>query len=269
MLYIVLLLIISLIILVFIAHNNTFKLQITHTQIDLKQANQSLNINILHLSDLHMEHISIAAEDLYQKLVNKKIDLIALTGDYLERVKNIDKFIKYLTFLNKLKPQYGIYLVFGNHDYLLKNKLPLLQKRIEELGIKVLKNENETIKINGQKVHIIGIDNFSTKHHDIHKSFANIIDGIKIVLTHDPNIVLDMREYSFDYLLSGHFHGGQIHWPKPYHLIKMGKLARMKVIKGLHYINGMPIYINEGLGQTGVNIRLRSRPEVTIHKLSV
>ncbi|SIA96504.1 phosphodiesterase YaeI [Mycobacteroides abscessus subsp. abscessus] len=77
-----------------------------------------------------------------------------------------------------------------------------------------------------------------------------------------------MKDYKYDYLLSGHFHGGQIHWPKPYHLAKMGKLVRMNMVKGLHYHNGMPFYISEGLGQTGVNIRIGSRPEITFHEIA-
>lgn len=34
-------------------------------------------------------------------------------------------------------------------------------------------------------------------------------------------------------------------------------------------LDGKPFYINEGLGQTGVNIRIGSRPEITLHELSL
>jgi uncharacterized protein len=89
------------------------------------------------------------------------------------------------------------------------------------------------------------------------------------VLTHDPNIVLHMEDYPFDYLLAGHFHGGQIRYPKAYHLVKMGKLPRLNMIKGLHSHNNSPFYISEGLGQTGVNIRVGSRPEITFHDIAI
>lgn len=90
-----------------------------------------------------------------------------------------------------------------------------------------------------------------------------------IVLTHDPNVVLEMHDYSFDYLMAGHFHGGQICYPKAYHLVKMGKLARKNIIKGLHTHNKKPFYISEGLGQTGINIRVGSRPEITFHNIAI
>jgi uncharacterized protein len=49
----------------------------------------------------------------------------------------------------------------------------------------------------------------------------------------------------------------------------MGKLARMNIVKGLHLQDDKPFYISEGLGQTGVNIRIGSRPEITLHEFSL
>ena len=153
-------------------------------------------INVLHLSDLHLENLSITPEELYNKVKDEKIDLIAVTGDFLDRKRSISKLVPYLAIFNKISPT-------------------------------------------------------------------------NLVLTHDPNLVLHMKDYHFGYLLSGHFHGGQICYPKPYRLVKMGKLVRMKMIKGFHTHDGKPFYINEGLGQTGVNIRVRSTPEITIHTLTL
>ena len=113
------------------------------------------------------------------------------------------------------------------------------------------------ISVQGTQVNIIGIDDFSTKRSNMEASYKEIKPGTNLVLTHDPNIVLHMKKYHFDYLLAGHFHGGQICYPKAYHLVKMGKLARMNIIKGFHMQDGKPFYISEGLGQTGVNIRDR------------
>lgn len=78
-----------------------------------------------------------------------------------------------------------------------------------------------------------------------------------------------MKDVPYDYLLSGHLHGGQIHWPKPYHLVKTRKIVRFNMIKGLHEFEGKSFNISEGLGQTGVNIRFGSRPEITLHHLAL
>ncbi|MCF6095174.1 metallophosphoesterase [Microaerobacter geothermalis] len=269
MLWIILM--ITLAILIYFAHKNTYHMQVNNISLTVqpKDGMMDKDLHILHLSDLHMENISISPEHLYEQVKNKPIDLIALTGDYLDRAKNIDKFLTYVDVLKKLNPSYGIYVVFGNHDYILrKHHFSRLKDSLIEKGCHVLQNESRSIQINGQSIEIIGIDNFSNGKSDLNKSFEGVGDGIRIVLTHDPNVVLHMDDYHFDYLLSGHFHGGQIYWPKPYHLIKMGKLARRNIIKGLHFHKKRAFYISEGLGQTGFNIRVKSRPEITFHKLT-
>ncbi|MBG9791599.1 metallophosphoesterase [Paenibacillus dendritiformis] len=257
--------------LIYKAHLNTRQVNMNKISLESKEPNRSGQaIHVLHLSDLHLENISISPHQLFDKLADEQIDLIALTGDFLDRTRSIPKLVPYLKVLNRLQPKYGMYAVFGNHDYVLKGKdFASLQQTLERNGCKTLRNENVMIDINGTRLNIIGIDDSSTERSDLAASFQGIEHGYRLVLTHDPNIVLNMRRYRFDYLLSGHFHGGQIHWPKPYHLAAMGKLVGMNMIKGLHVYDGKPFYISEGLGQTGVNIRVGSRPEITIHRLPV
>ncbi|WP_242142892.1 MULTISPECIES: metallophosphoesterase [unclassified Bacillus cereus group] len=253
------------------AHKNTADVVMNRVQINQKYIHeQDLKLNILHLSDMHLENISISPSQLYNKLKDESIDLIALTGDFLDRKRTIPKLAPYLEVLNQLHAKYGIYAVFGNHDYVLRETdLQTLKETLEQYNCKVLQNENHIIYAQGKLINIIGIDDFSTKRSDLTASYKGIKQGVNLVLTHDPNVVLHMKEYHFDYLLAGHFHGGQICYPKAYHLVKMGKLARMNMIKGLHTQDGKPFYINEGLGQTGVNIRVGSRPEITLHQLSI
>ncbi|WP_163970527.1 metallophosphoesterase [Oceanobacillus halotolerans] len=227
-------------------------------------------LSILHLSDLHLENISITPEQLEKKLTNKKIDIIALTGDFLDRKRTIPKLIPYLEVLQRINAVHGIYAVLGNHDYVLKEpNLTTLKEVLTQHDCHVLQNANKSIHIDGQVINIVGIDDYSTNRSNIAKSYENIKEGMNIVLTHDPNVVLEMEDFRFDYLMAGHFHGGQICYPKAYHLAKMGTLARNNIIKGLHMHNNAPYYISEGLGQTGVNIRVGSRPEITFHNLPI
>ncbi|WP_028390120.1 metallophosphoesterase [Bacillus cihuensis] len=253
------------------AYKNTKDIVMNKVKIHKESANgQHPTLNILQLSDLHLENISISPFELYEKLKDEPIDLIALTGDFLDRKRTIPKLVPYLNILNKLNAKYGIYAVLGNHDYLLRTQnLQVLIDTLTENNCKVLQNESDMIFVQGKPVNIIGIDDFSTKRSKLEASYKGIETGTNLVLTHDPNIVLHMKNYHFDYLLAGHFHGGQICYPKAYHLVKMGKLVRMNMIKGFHTHDGKPFYINEGLGQTGVNIRVGSRPEITLHELSL
>lgn len=262
--------------LLFRAHRNTYDVHTRHVAVAIQPSprvpapGDFPPLSILHLSDLHMENLSVDAQQIVNDFSDHSLDLIAITGDLLDRHANIPKAVAYVETLMQLNPRHGTYIVFGNHDYTLPaHKLAQLQNELEGLGCRVLINQHVTVSHHGQPLHIIGVDDFATRHSDLAKSFRGVPDkGARLVLTHDPNLVLHMREYPYDYLLSGHFHGGQIHWPRPYHLVKMGKLPKLKMVKGLHRVDGRPFYISEGLGQTGLNIRLRSRPEITVHTLS-
>jgi len=258
------------------AYRNTFDVHTNYVSIPLQHSRRLPDsadwepLSILHLSDLHMENLSVQASKIVADFANRSLDLIAITGDLLDRYKNIPKAIRYVETVMSIQPALGTYVVFGNHDYVLSPpKLAMLKSELERIGCRVLINRHETISHQGQRLHIIGVDNFSTGHSRIAKSFQNVPDtGARLVLTHDPNVVLHMQDFPYDYLLSGHFHGGQIHWPRPFHLAKMGKLPKLNMVKGLHRVDGRPFYISEGLGQTGLNIRLRSRPEITVHTLA-
>ncbi|MGO4888268.1 metallophosphoesterase [Anaerobacillus sp. MEB173] len=253
------------------AYKNTKKFSLNTIEINEQKLETKQLLHVLQISDMHLEKLSVTPNELYESLKDKHIDLIALTGDFLDKKRSIPKLIPYLKVFQKLNPQYGTYAVFGNHDYVLKgDDFAQLKQTLEEFGCHTLQNESVTIKVKGKTIQLIGIDNFSTNHSDLPASFQKTTrNDYSLVLTHDPNIVLHMDNYHFDYLLSGHFHGGQIFWPKPYHLVIMGELAKQNIIKGLHYHNGKPFYISEGLGQTALNIRLGSRPEITIHQLSL
>ncbi|GAB3054276.1 metallophosphoesterase [Virgibacillus ainsalahensis] len=250
-------------------YQNTHAVEINHIKLNEDSHPEAeTDLQILHLSDMHIENISITPEQLFKKLEGKPIDIIALTGDFLDRKRSIPKLVPYLQVLNQLNPAYGSYAVFGNHDYVLRDGyFKQLKDLLNDYGIKTLQNENDRIDIDGKALNIIGIDDYGTGHSNLPESYENLKKGYNLVLTHDPNVILTMQGHPFDYLLSGHFHGGQIHWPKPYHLVKMGKLVKMKMVKGFHQYNGNSFYISEGLGQTGVNIRVGSRPEITFHQL--
>ncbi len=246
---------------------------INHIGIENDSSNPKTPLHILHISDMHLENISISPKQIYEKLKHEQIDLIALTGDFLDRKRTIPKIVPYIRVLRELQPRYGMYAVFGNHDYVLnKPHFNKLEKLLNMYGVKTMRNAHKTIEIEGNTVNIIGIDDYGTNRANVEKSYEQVKKGFNLVLTHDPNVVLEMHNYRFDYLLAGHFHGGQICWPKPYHLTKlgrMGKLPQMNILKGLHYFKEQPFYISEGLGQTGVNFRMGSQPEITLHHVQV
>ncbi|GAX91312.1 metallophosphoesterase [Effusibacillus lacus] len=249
---------------------NTFRPVLREVEMTIPHKKGLGEIKILQLSDLHMERLSISPQRLYDLVAPVNPDLIVLTGDYLDRYHNIGKALEYMKTVKSLNPKYGVYLVFGNHDHYLGDRIDEFQQAIESTGCRVLRNESTTFDVEGTRMTIIGVDDHCLGKSDIEQSFANIPeDGIHLVLAHDPNTVLDMRDHhKADYILSGHFHGGQFNLiPFLHRWFGFGGLSKRDILKGLHVVGGRTLYISEGMGQSGLNVRLGSRPEITVHTL--
>lgn len=249
---------------------NTFRpeLKIVDLAIDGERNNPMGELNILHLTDIHIENLSVSSDKVKKMIKDETFDLIALTGDYVDRLSSIHSFLDFLKGIMEIPTRFGVYAVWGNHDWLLKKDgLNILKEKMEALGVVVLENEAKTIFKDNTPIHLIGIDDHYSGHSDVHRAFRHVPGvGLRLILTHDP-LVVNQMNYTFDYLISGHFHSGQIHYPIPFHSLKMGLKPFKKYLSGLQYHPNGTYYISGGLGQTGLTFRLGCRPEITIHRL--
>lgn len=250
------------------AYWNTHRPQLKHVHIQTTSQNE-LNrpLKVLHLTDIHVELLSVKPEKVHEMVRGQTFDFIALTGDYLDRVTSMTRFLHFLKEIVAIPNRYGVFAVWGNHDWVIAEQLPLLQRKMENLGVNVLNNESVTIQHGAEPVHIIGVDDHFSGHSCLSKAFADVSEtGFRFVLTHAPCLLKNMHE-TFDYLICGHLHKGQVYYPLPIHLMRWGIKPFPKYFHGIQeHLNGK-IYISAGLGQTGANLRLGSRPEVTIHSV--
>lgn len=219
-----------------------------------------LNIKVLQISDMHIERLRIRPEQLRKVIQQEQPDYLFLTGDYTKLEAYLPLLKRYLYQIQA--SGIPIYAVLGNHDYQQHNVGKLI-KLLQQSGIHLLRNES--VRLPGFE--LIGIDDYDSGKSHIGKSFHGTdTSQPRIVITHDPNIVLEIQE-RFDYLMAGHLHGKQMNLPFFYRIRPMGKLPAMGVYKGLHRGPYGTYYISKGIGQTGLNIRFLVRSEVTIHEL--
>lgn len=243
--------------------------QLKVEKIDLSKGGNP--IKIAQLSDIHIDLMFTSYKKIKNALIAANPDIIIITGDYIEKPIQISKFI---SFLDTLPPK-PVYACFGNHDYkaFLKNKagIEFFAKQIEAKGITMLRNANTTLSINGRKINLVGIEDMRYKTHDVKKAFAGLKseNGTTIAFSHNPDILFSMGKNKADLLLTGHFHGGQI-W-MPFHLefklLRHEKLSKMKIYRGLNYVNSQRIYISRGLGNVVFPFRFFSKPEITIFNI--
>lgn len=219
-----------------------------------------LNLKVLQISDMHVERLRIRPKQLEQIIKQERPDYLFLTGDYTKLEASLPRLKRYLNVFQA--SGIPVYAVLGNHDY-QQRKVSKLIKLLQQSGIHLLRNES--VRLPGFE--LIGIDDYDSGKSHIGKAFQAANTGRqRIVITHDPNIVLEIKE-PFDYLMAGHLHGKQLNLPFFYRIRPMGKLPAMGIYKGLHQGPYGAYYISKGIGQTGVNARLFVRSEVTVHEL--
>ncbi len=229
-------------------------------------------LKIMHLTDLHVYLTRVSAGRIRKTILAENPDILLISGDYIDNPIHIPYFLKYLDTFSK---GYRTVLCLGNHDLRsLGRKEPDIGRFISDIEaqhVEVLRNSSIVIEKQGKKYNIIGIDDLREGQPDIKKALSGCLPGIpKISITHNPDLALHIPGNSVDYMFCGHFHGGQIWMPfnLEFFLLRKDQLCRMGIKRGCHKVNGIKMYINRGLGNVVVPLRLFSRPEILICKIS-
>jgi|LSQX01.1.fsa_nt_gb predicted MPP superfamily phosphohydrolase len=227
------------------------------------------HLKVVHLSDIHISKMFVKTEKIKKVLTSENPDIVVLTGDYIEAPKDEEKFLK---FLEGIKGSYEMFMCFGNHEYKAfrrnKTRLQEFADILESKGIKVLHNKSASFFKNQKKYNIIGLEDIRSVRSDTMKVLDSLdMDAVaNIAISHNPDIVFEIPYGKVDYLLCGHFHGGQIWMPfkLEFKLLRNDKLCKMGIIKGLHKVNNTILYINRGLGNVLFPLRFLSPPEIAI-----
>jgi len=217
---------------------------------------------LLHLTDLHVEMNSAALQRVVELLADVSYDVAVLTGDF--RAQTYGPYEAVLDGLRWFRPHLKgpVYGVLGNHDTV--RMVPAM----ERMGIRMLLNEVEVIRRGDQRIHLVGVDDAHYYRVDnIEKAAGDVPhDEFSILLTHTPEIYRQAAHADFNFLLSGHTHGGQICLPGGAPIILDAKLPR-KFGAGAWQYEGMHGYTSRGCGTSLVPVRLNCPPEITLHHL--
>ena len=217
---------------------------------------------ILHLSDLHVEMNRGAMERAASLAATADYDIAVLTGDY--RAATYGPYEATLARLAELRPHLKtpVYAVLGNHDSIR------MVPGMEAMDIRVLLNESETIRREGQAIHLAGIDDAGFYGVDnIQKAGEDIPHGdFAILLSHTPEVYRQAAHAGFHLMLSGHTHGGQICLPGGIPITLDARLPR-RYGSGAWVHEGMAGYTSRGTGSSIVPARFNCPPEVVLHRL--
>ena len=245
------------------ARKNAERIQIRHQDILLPQLPPAFDgFTLLQISDLHVDLNEGAMQRLIELLPGLTYDLCVLTGDYRGKTFGpIDATIAGMARVcsHLVAPIYG---VLGNHDSIR------MVPGLEEMGIRVLLNEAETLERGGRRIHLVGIDDAHYYRLDsIEKAVSRLPDDeFSILLSHTPEIYRQAAHADFDLLLSGHTHGGQICLPGAIPITLEAELPR-RLGSGLWQYHDMVGYTSVGVGSSVLPVRLNCLPEIALHHL--
>ena len=244
--------------------SNAAKVELRHNRIVSPHLPQAFEgYTILQLSDLHIDMSDAAMRRVIELLKGVRYDLCVLTGDY--RGMTCGPYAATLAGMAKLRAALdgAIYGVLGNHDTIC------LVPGLEEMGIKILLNEDETIERGGERIHLAGIDDAHFYRVDnIEKAAGDIPhDEFSILISHTPEIYRQAAHADFNVLLSGHTHGGQICLPGRIPITLDAVLPR-SMGRGPWRHHDMIGYTSVGAGVSIVPVRFNCPPEITLHRLS-
>ena len=241
-------------------------------------------ITIAQLSDIHSGSFfnKRAVRGGVEMVLSEKPDLIFFTGDLVNNEAIEVK--EYIDVFNKLRAPLGVYSVTGNHDYGDYHRWPSAEAKRKNfgdlieahrlLGFDLLMNRNHILKQNGDKIAIMGVENWGgrgfTKYGKLDQAYNGSEEAaVKLLLSHDPShwdAQVRQQFPDIDVMLSGHTHGfqfgvelGSFKWSPSQYAYKQWA--------GLYQDGSQYLYVNRGFGYIGYPGRIGMPPEITILEL--
>ena len=256
-------------------------------------------IRIIQISDLHNCSYGKDNNNIVSRVKKLKPDLIIYTGDIIDsKSESNGRVISLCQKLSEIAPSYYIY---GNNEVEIYYDIPLTQesldkkfgfddnnrepgklleitdeltKKLEVSGIKVLKNESDTITIGATVVDVYGVltSNPSSFWSYAGESFDEYIysneNHLKITAIHEPLVFEEYSPDSWgDLMLAGHNHGGTVKIPMigPLYTHDGGLLPERggHYVCGRYEVQGRPLIISSGLENNNI-MRINNQPEIVI-----
>lgn len=225
---------------------------------------------ITYFSDLH--YGNYIDDEFLNKVINKindfDSDIIIFGGDLIDQYSysGISERQKehLIEGLKSLTANYGKYAVFGEDDIGSDGTLDNIKAILEEADFKIIDGKNILLNVGkNDYINLVGVNSLAYSDELLSKSFESINSNYyTLVVSHYPDMYKMVRDYSFDYMLAGHSHGGQIYFP----LISL--LNREEGCE--EYYRGeidKTLDISNGVGRTGINARFNADAEINVYRL--
>ena len=248
------------------------RVHVTHQTLRTSKLKASKRpLRVLHLGDLHVERITARERELVAYARELNPDAILFSGDFLS-LSYVDDPIAQShaqEILQQLSAPLGVFAVTGSPPV---DQPHVIEKLLDGMPLRWLRDERISLDHDGQRVDIVGITCTHKPHVD-GATLDDILHGdpddLTILLYHTPDLAPVAAEQGVDLQLSGHTHGGQVRLPffgAIYAASLYGKLFEV----GRHQIQGLTLYVTRGIGLEGEGaprVRFLCPPEIILWEI--
>lgn len=199
-------------------------------------------------------------------------DIVVFTGDILSEnyVLTAEEQNKLSESLKNIDALLGKYAVRGDDDV----GTLVYEEVMKASDFKDLTNDYELIYYKGlTPIVLYGLDSLTKGSPDYAKTFSypnaatseEYMATYRILLAHEPDMALDVSDYHIALMISGHSHNSEINIP---YLKELYNIDGAKTYYDEKYnVDGMRLYVSSGLGTSALQMRLFSRPSISIFRL--
>jgi len=212
-------------------------------------------VRLAQFSDLHHKGNRAYLRDVVKTLNSLGPDLCCFTGDLVEDTRYLPETLDILSEIRT--PVYG---VPGNHDYWSGADFGRIKGCLTATGGDWLLDEQRVVA-RGQ-ITLTGAAGIYFRAIPAPRA-----DGtLNLLLVHYPSWAKNLGDRSYDLILAGHSHGGQVQIPfigAPILPDNVDEYA-----KGRYQSPGGTLYVNPGIGYIAdYNFRFNCRPEITVFEV--
>jgi len=219
-------------------------------------------LRIGHLSDFHLgaplSRGNRASERAVKWVAERRPDLVCITGDLVSHPRGEARL---RTLLARLEDPF---VVLGNHDVAVTRDPFSRAAELRDLErARLLGDDAASVRLRGALVSVVGVDpeTYRAKAARPHE-LSDPAAALRLLLCHFPRVVERLPPSSFDLILAGHLHAGQICLPLPGRRITLAHPSAA-LVSGLYETGAGILHVSPGTGTTFVPFRFFARPEVT------
>lgn len=188
-------------------------------------------------------------------------DLIVLGGDYVDDDPHFVSAVGDL--LRPLSAPDGVVGVLGNHDHYVDASG--VRAQLARAGVRELRNTAVILRRGDASLAVAGVGDLQCDAIDFAGALENVAADVpRIVVSHDPDVFAYWPDaIRLDLMFSGHTHGGQAWLPvlgPPFVPSQFG----FRYLSGLVREGARQLYVSRGVGASGVPVRWKCPPELTL-----